>query len=167
MICTALFLLIGIALGVTFFPNSTISPESTASLSATNIQVPICQPGVPYLTAFSNPYETITFPSNPSRASLCSSDWTQQILQYISTADVSTGLVYSETIVTTINGQISALVSSATQEMFVGPEFAYTVSTPCCLQCTLFGGTVQVFYWPTPAPSPPVTALVNTAGYTL
>lgn len=45
--------------------------------------------------------------------------------------------------------------------------FDFAPSEPCCLQCTVFGGDVQVYRWPTPAPSPPVTKLVNTDGYTL
>jgi len=45
--------------------------------------------------------------------------------------------------------------------------FNYTATSPCCMSCTLSGGNVQVMYWPTPAPSPPVSTLVNAEGYTL
>lgn len=49
---------------------------------------------------------------------------------------------------------------------FVG-NFTYTPSGKCCAVCTLFGNDVQVYYWPTPAPSPAVSTLVNTNGFTL
>jgi hypothetical protein len=49
------------------------------------------------------------------------------------------------------------------------PTWYYTASPPCCLSCTVFGGggAVQVFYWPTPAPTPGVSTLVNSANFTL
>jgi hypothetical protein len=43
---------------------------------------------------------------------------------------------------------------------FVTP-FTFIPSAPCCSSCTLFGGTVRVFNWPTPAPQPPTTILVD------
>lgn len=40
-------------------------------------------------------------------------------------------------------------------------------ASPCCLNCTLFGGDVQVFVWPTPRPTPLVNTVVDESGYTL
>jgi hypothetical protein len=41
------------------------------------------------------------------------------------------------------------------------------LTTRQCSSCTLVGQTVELFFWPTPAPSPPVSTLVNSDGYTL
>lgn len=40
-------------------------------------------------------------------------------------------------------------------------------ASPCCLNCTLFGGDVQVFVWPTPRPTPLVNTVVDELGHTL
>ena len=45
--------------------------------------------------------------------------------------------------------------------------FSYSPVEPCCGNCTLYGGDVLVYYWPTPAPTPGVTELVNAANFTL
>ncbi len=45
--------------------------------------------------------------------------------------------------------------------------FTFAPPTGCCLNCTLYGGNVQVYYWPTPAPTPAVSTLVNDVGFTL
>jgi hypothetical protein len=37
----------------------------------------------------------------------------------------------------------------------------YKASPPCCGQCTITAAGVQLAYWPTPAPTPPVSVLVN------
>jgi hypothetical protein len=41
------------------------------------------------------------------------------------------------------------------------------MTVPCCGLCRVTGGDVKVFYWPTPAPSPPTSILVNDEGFTL
>lgn len=46
-------------------------------------------------------------------------------------------------------------------------DWTFTASSPCCSKCSLSGGNVQVQYWPTPAPTPNVTALVDENGFTL
>ena len=51
---------------------------------------------------------------------------------------------------------------------YVQDHLDFTASEPCCESCTLYGGSVQVYYWPTTeAQSPPVSTLVNSAGFTL
>jgi hypothetical protein len=54
--------------------------------------------------------------------------------------------------------QSSSFVSASPDN----PIFWYTAEPPCCGQCSVYGDGVEVEYWPTPAPSPPVTALVGT-----
>jgi hypothetical protein len=44
--------------------------------------------------------------------------------------------------------------------------FVYQAKKPCCGYCTVGGAAVQVAYWPTPAPTPHVTALVDSDNYT-
>jgi hypothetical protein len=44
--------------------------------------------------------------------------------------------------------------------------FFYTAQPPCCGQCTISGAAVQLAYWPTPAPSPPTTELIDAWGTT-
>lgn len=44
--------------------------------------------------------------------------------------------------------------------------FVYQAKHPCCGYCTVGGAGVQVAYWPTPAPTPPVTELVDRDNFT-
>ena len=52
-------------------------------------------------------------------------------------------------------------------------DFTYKASTPCCGTCSLFGGDVQVYYWPSTtaiAGAPNATAtyqIVDTTGFVL
>lgn len=66
------------------------------------------------------------------------------------------------TITSTIPG-VTSFVStrSAHRDAYFVSPFSFVPSSPCCSSCTLFGGTVQVFNWPTPAPEPPVSVLVD------
>jgi hypothetical protein len=66
------------------------------------------------------------------------------------------------TLTTTTTGLTSLLSTrSAHRDAYFLSGFTFTAATPCCSTCTLFGGTVQVYQWPTPAPSPPVSILVD------
>jgi hypothetical protein len=40
-------------------------------------------------------------------------------------------------------------------------DFVYKASPPCCGQCIVSASGVELAYWPTPAPTPPVSVLVN------
>jgi hypothetical protein len=64
---------------------------------------------------------------------------------------------------TTITGYTSLLSTRSEHRdtYFVSP-FSFVPSSPCCSSCTLYGGTVQVYAWPTPAPQPPTSILVDT-----
>jgi hypothetical protein len=44
--------------------------------------------------------------------------------------------------------------------------FVYRAQAPCCGYCTVGGAAVQVAYWPTPAPTPHVTVLVDSNNFT-
>ena len=53
-------------------------------------------------------------------------------------------------------------VSSRIAPLFSGLfDFAYSAAPPCCGQCTVQATGVQLKYWPTPAPTPPVSILVD------
>ena len=45
--------------------------------------------------------------------------------------------------------------------------FTWTASEPCCMACSIYGGSVEVFYWPTVTQNPPVSTLVDSKGFTL
>ena len=40
-------------------------------------------------------------------------------------------------------------------------------TSPCCGSCTVYAGGVQLFYWPTPNPTPSITAYRLPDNYTL
>ncbi len=42
-----------------------------------------------------------------------------------------------------------------------------TATQPCCGYCTVYAGGVQLYYWPTPNPTPSVTAYRLPDNYTL
>ncbi len=47
-------------------------------------------------------------------------------------------------------------------------DFTFSATSPCCYSCTLFGGDIQVFYWPTATASTNITSsTVNPAGLTM
>ena len=52
------------------------------------------------------------------------------------------------------------------QPAYYADEWSFTASAPCCQTCYLSGGNVQVQFWPTPAPKPNVTAVVDATGFT-
>lgn len=80
----------------------------------------------------------------------CWSSWDTESAEYFATAPITTG---------TFGTQPSAV--------YYQQPWDFVASPPCCSSCTLFGGTVQVYFWPTPAPSPPVSILTNTDNFTL
>jgi hypothetical protein len=53
---------------------------------------------------------------------------------------------------------------------YYATPFTFSTASECCLWCTLFGGTVQVYHWPTtsaPSAVSTTTTLVNAADFTL
>jgi len=102
---------------------------------------------------------------------------TSIILPYVSTQDGSTEIsrgtktTWTSTIpesVVTVLPQTTIITSAAMGPLYLAESsFDFTASEPCCYGCTLSGGTVQVFYWPTETQSPPISTLVNDVGFTL
>jgi hypothetical protein len=45
--------------------------------------------------------------------------------------------------------------------------FFFRAKSPCCGQCTVFGKAVDISYWPTPAPTPLTTVLVDENNFTM
>jgi len=66
--------------------------------------------------------------------------------------------------VTSMTSGFTSLLStrSAHRDTYWISAFEFTPSAPCCSSCTVYGGTVQVMNWPTPAPEPPISILVDT-----
>ena len=142
-----------------FSSTASWAPNAAALLSTT------------YLTEFNggewNPYgpDPYGFPNNAPASinSYCSSLFVSSSSHYSSTVALTSTTVAPYTLLATATTEL------VREEVYVYNQgrFSYSPSAPCCLNCTLFGGTVQVYYWPTPAPSPPVTKLVNAANFTL
>jgi hypothetical protein len=108
---------------------------------------------------YSNPYVYATW--DPIVASSCSKVFQSLYDQFKSTGEVTSWQITP----TGENGQ------PVTTETFVQYEDWFTfvpkAGSGCCLNCTLYGGNVQVYYWPTPAPTPAASILVNEANFTL
>lgn len=66
-------------------------------------------------------------------------------------------------------------VSSTTQPLhitsaasdIISPHFPFTASQPCCYNCTISGGPLQLFQWPTQTVPPPTSTYVNNLNFTL
>lgn len=127
----------------------------------------------------------------------CSSIWRSDFSTWSLTAEKTTGPIVAKTTQTTLDvGYITThgamKVKSGTKTTTIpksvetvlpqtntitsaemGPlylaasSFDFTASKPCCYGCTISGGTVQVFYWPTETQSPPLSTLINADGFTL
>lgn len=94
--------------------------------------------------------------------SLCWSRLSTDFWNWAMTAPISPLVIPAATVEGYPDGNHTFAASTVTESnTYVSPWYYYP-SQPCCGGCTLFGGTVQIFHWPTPAPSPPVSVLVNT-----
>ncbi|KAE9372702.1 hypothetical protein N431DRAFT_536653 [Stipitochalara longipes BDJ] len=69
-----------------------------------------------------------------------------------SVADYTSTIVETTVLIPTQTADTRAYFLSA---------FPFTAVAPCCSTCSLFGKNVQVFQWPTPAPSPPISTLID------
>jgi len=63
--------------------------------------------------------------------------------------------------------EVVAWVQPAYRPAGFASQFTYSAEIPCCSACSLYGNKVEVYYWPTPAPSPAISTLLNAAGFTL
>jgi hypothetical protein len=118
----------------------------------------------------SNPYDTTLYPynivpANATLASFCSSAFEAETSLWLATASVTE----STWAITFLDGAKSTTASTTDSMAYSSYDepFTYTPAPPCCLNCTLYGGHVQVFYWPTITASNSISTLVNQAGFTL
>lgn len=171
-----------------FFPNATTSSTSSTSLG----NDPTITPSAYYNpAAFVNPYFFILINTSGdlvwSSLRSCGSIWASSFTRWLGTAEVSTGPIIPattqtttwlpwiststgsmETVVTTILPKTFTSTVPAQGPLYYVPDYLdFTASEPCCYSCTLYGGNVQVYYWPEKTQSPPISTLVNSAGFTL
>lgn len=92
---------------------------------------------------YMNPFTTL---SDPVLASKCGAEWSAESSKYIQT------------------GRITRY---ATRQLTMYAEnWIFTPKPPCCGQCTIDGMSAELRFWPTPAPTPEVTAIVDESGFT-
>ena len=114
------------------------------------------RPGDPELpTNASNPYDDIVYVFSDPLASQCSSSYESSFSSWMASAIITTQTV-------TYSDQSEVAYTTEAWVHFEG-GFSYKAAEPCCYNCSLYGGNVQVYYWPTPAPTPGVTKLVDIA----
>jgi len=147
--------------------------------------------GYPYFGGYTGPYVNPWTNTNDSAASRCSTVFDSELSSWLATAPItnalgtSTGLTEWDAGPTTDNyyptvaaGSTVQVVSGTTTTvswtsgafiMYEYPphssvyvsNFDYTPSAPCCSSCTVYGGTVQVFQWPTATATPTATPAVS------
>lgn len=161
-----LFIAIASAKPMQLFSNDTVTASLTVSEALPSSAGPSTDIRGSWEGA-SNPYDTTLYPynivpANASLASFCSSSFEAETSLWLATASVTE----STWAITFLNAAKSTTEDSMTYSSYDEP-FTYTPAPPCCLNCTLYGGHVQVFYWPTITASNSISTLVNQAGFTL
>ena len=96
------------------------------------------------INMYLNPFTTL---SDPSLASKCGGQWSAELTKYIQT------------------GHITIFYPGGPAEY--ANDWNFIPKSPCCGQCSIGGIYAELMYWPTPAPTPAVTALVDKSGFTL
>lgn len=97
---------------------------------------------------YADPYTSV---SDVALRSQCASQFSSGYSEFIATASI--------------------VPQHTTSNYYVQPayyvsQWTFVATTPCCQTCYLSGGNVQVQFWPTPAPKPNVTAVVDKSGFT-
>lgn len=93
---------------------------------------------------YQNPFETLT---DPLLASKCGAQWSAELSDYIQSGRITT--------------------DSPGQPALYASDWNFTPKPPCCGQCSVFDGmSADLNYWPTPAPTPAVTAIIDNSGFT-
>jgi hypothetical protein len=162
--------------------SGSIIPAETITRSSGEVISTVTAADLVYSTTFSGmTTETETLEDIPSGAP-AESTWTHYAVDPDGVKALTTNYLsfftatYSDEIkllttsyYTITNMALTTLIEPATTPFaqYVSPYFSYQASSPCCMFCTLYGKNVQVYYWPTPAASPPVSTLVNAANFTL
>lgn len=117
---------------------------------------------------FRSPYNTTLYPWNvippdPSLASYCAALFTSTLSHWLATAEIVT---YPNNNV--FYAWLNSIPAETTGSPSVPGVFTWTApGPPCCLNCTVFGDQLQLMVWPTPAPTPRVSTLINADNYTL
>jgi hypothetical protein len=88
---------------------------------------------------FRSPYNIV--PPNDYIATYCAALWISKASAWLSAA----------TVLTSPNGTDVYYPDLAIYDGGALSAFSWTPTTPCCLNCTILGGSVQVVIWPTPA----------------
>lgn len=77
-------------------------------------------------------------------ASLCSTRYSNELVQYM-----TTGIITGSTdLMGYFTGKDGGFSTSWVSAASYSPNWEYTSKPPCCSHCTLQGGTVQVYVWP-------------------
>ncbi|TVY81937.1 hypothetical protein LSUE1_G003636, partial [Lachnellula suecica] len=143
---------------------------------------------------FKNPYEDATpwwnmpanytcthdFAAAPNRA--CSQSFEDSVVTWLNpalaAAKVTTTSVAAPAVTARLvlarNASVPLLGDRTSEYLFTDvykptPEvFTWTASEPCCATCSIFGGTVQVYFWPSTSSATlgASATLVNSVGYT-
>jgi hypothetical protein len=105
-------------------------------------------------------YNIYEYEYSGSIASQCSVSFEDSLTSWMATAPITTqSIVYTD--------EVSGVPYTTQYDVVYDNFFSFAPAEPCCGNCTLYGGDVQIYYWPTPAPTPGVTKLVNEANFTL
>ena len=96
-----------------------------------------------------NPYTNATIA--PALASQCETQWSSSFSAFAAT----------ESITGEIGPYTCTFPDGGYETDMYGVTWDPTATSPCCLSCTLSGGTARVLYWPTPAPNSAVSTLVD------
>jgi hypothetical protein len=85
-----------------------------------------------------------------------------------STTTQTDALLYSTSVSTYMVPSLTTeeIIYTAYTEYFY-PSYSWKASAPCCSACTIYGGNIEVMYWPSTGLAGNKTTVVNSAGFTL
>jgi hypothetical protein len=116
----------------------------------------ICAQGAPEYVYCPNPYTS---------GGICWSSWTNFATSFLATAFNTPTFSFwnTSTSVASTASPSSCVLEDASGNSYYVTSFTWTASRqgPCCLDCSIGGGTVQLMVWPTPAPTPAISLLVE------
>ena len=65
------------------------------------------------------------------------------------------------------SSSMASMVSNASSNSDTVTDYSFQPKTPCCGQCTVYPHRAELLFWPTPNPSPQITALTDSNHQTL
>lgn len=165
----SLFALLGLGLArVATAATSTSKSSSSSSVTGTHLPTSTYTAGFnPTLNPFDPTYYSTISSYDSSLISQCSSSYGTILSEFFADAPVYyttlTEQIYTigNTQYTVADGKggstVTTLAPTPTTyagEVWIEPAITFNsstapVSSPCCLDCTVFGDKVQVYYWPT------------------